>query len=79
MTYKEAYKATETPQMLIDAVRHDILVWSLYGRNPDRINAIEKALNEAANEKGWNLERIKKCVNMRTGESLESEVHDDDE
>ena len=70
MTYSEAYQKAETPQELIDAVRHDVLVWTLYGRNPDRLKAITTAMNKAAKEKNWNLVRITKCVEMRTGETL---------
>jgi hypothetical protein len=71
MTYSEAYQKSETPQELIDAVRHDVLVWTLYGRNPDRLKAITTAMNKAAKEKNWNLVSITKCVEMRTGEALE--------
>lgn len=71
MTYSEAYQKAKTPQELIDAVRHDVSVWALYGRNPDRLKAITTAMNKAAKEKNWNLARITKCVEMRTGEALE--------
>jgi hypothetical protein len=71
MTYSEAYQKAETPQELIDAVRHDVSVWALYGRNPDRLKAITTAMNKTAKEKDWNLVRITKCVEMRTGEALE--------
>lgn len=71
MTYSEAYQKAETPQELIDAVRHDVAVWALYGRNPDRLKAITTAMNKTAKEKNWNLARITKCVEMRTGEALE--------
>lgn len=76
MTYYEAYQKAETPQELIDMIRHDVLVWTLYGRNPDRLKAITKAMNDAAKEHGWNVTRIGKCVEMRTGESLK-EVSED--
>jgi hypothetical protein len=71
MTYSEAYQKAETPQELIDAVRHDVWVWELYVRNPDRLKAITTAMNKAAKEKNWNLVSITKCVEMRTGEALE--------
>jgi len=71
VTYSEAYQKAKTPQELIDAVRHDVSVWALYGRNPDRLKAITTAMNKAAKEKNWNLARITKCVEMRTGEALE--------
>lgn len=70
MTYSEAYQKAETPQELIDAVRHDVLVWALYGRNPDRMKAITAAMNKVAKRKNWNLISITKCVEMRTGETL---------
>lgn len=76
MTYSEAYQKAETPQELIDAVRHDILVWMRYGKNPDRMKAITIAMNKVAKEKDLNLVRIKKCVEMRTGVVME--VSEDD-
>ena len=56
MTYSEAYQKAETLQELIDSVRHDVLVWARYGRNPDRLKAITTAMNKAAKEKNWNLD-----------------------
>ena len=71
MTYSEAYQKAETPQELIDIVRYDVLVWALYGRNPDRLKAITTAMNKTAKDKNLNLVSITRCVEMRTGEALE--------
>ena len=60
MKYIEAYMKAESPQELIDMVRHDVaicnIIWNDY---MDRISHIEQALNEAANKKNWNITRIK--------------------
>ena len=60
MKYIEVYMTAESPQELIDMVRHDVAIWNMYSSdNADRIKQIEQALNEAANKKNWNITRIK--------------------
>lgn len=59
MTYSEAYMKADTPQELLDMVRHDILVCRMYGDNPDRMKSIYDALDSAAKAKGWNASAMK--------------------
>lgn len=43
---------------LTDKVKVDTTIALFFGSNPDRIKAIEDAMNEVAEEKGWNNEEI---------------------
>lgn len=52
MTYKEAYLNCSTFEQLEEMVISDTFVAIML--NPDRINAIEKVMNEVCKEKGWN-------------------------
>ena len=56
MTYKEAYSKARSLDHLKSMVKHDTTVAIFLGNNPDRIKAIEKALNETVTEKGWSEE-----------------------
>lgn len=53
MTYKEAYMRLSSFSELTDMVKADIQIALFFGGNPDRIKAIEDAMNEVATEKGW--------------------------
>ena len=41
---------------LTDKVKVDTAIALFFGGNPDRIKAIEEAMNEVAEEKGWDGE-----------------------
>lgn len=43
---------------LTDKVKVDTTIALFFGGNPDRVKAIEDAMNEVAEEKGWNNEEI---------------------
>lgn len=50
MTYRERYKQCNTIDRLQEMALEDTRVAVLLGSNPDRIKAIENAMNERANE-----------------------------
>ena len=50
MTYRERYKQCNTIDKLQEMALEDTRVTVLLGSNPDRIKAIENAMNERANE-----------------------------
>lgn len=54
MTYKESYMKLSSFSELTDMVKADTKIALFLGGNPDRIKAIEDAMNEVAIEKGWN-------------------------
>ena len=54
MTYKESYMKLSSFSELTDRVKADVKIALFLGGNPDRIKAIEDAMNEVATEKGWN-------------------------
>jgi hypothetical protein len=62
MTYREAYRKAKSQEELIKMIRHDLLTWRLYGRNPDRLRNIERAMNEVAEEKKWDIATIQEEV-----------------
>ena len=55
MTYKEAYMRSSSFSELKDKVKSDVKIALFLGGNPDRIKAIEDAMNEVATEKGWKV------------------------
>ncbi len=50
MTYYESYKALKTEKMIKDKAISDTKVALFLGGNPDRIKAIEDAMNKAISE-----------------------------
>lgn len=56
MTYKESFMKAESFSQLEKMTKEATSVAIFLGGNPDRLKAIEDALNEVANEKGWNDE-----------------------
>lgn len=52
MTYKESFSQCKNLQELKDSVKRETKVALIIG-NPDRVYAIEKAMNETIKEKGW--------------------------
>ena len=52
MTYKEQYMACESFEEMKELVKNDIVTAWIIG-NPDRLKAIQKAIKEVAEEKGW--------------------------
>ena len=57
-TYKESYMQLSSLKELTDKVKVDTTIALFFGGNPDRVKAIEDAMNEVAEEKGWNNEEI---------------------
>lgn len=55
-TYKESYMQLSSLKELTDRVKVDTAIALFFGGNPDRIKAIEDAMNEVAEEKGWDGE-----------------------
>jgi hypothetical protein len=53
MTYKEAYSKARSLDHLKSMVKHDTIIAIVLGNNPDRIKAIEQAMNEITQERGW--------------------------
>ena len=53
MTYKEAYMKSSSFSELKDMAEADTKIALCLGGNPDRIKAIEDAMNEVVTEKGW--------------------------
>ena len=51
MTYYEAYSACKTEEEIKEKVKHDTKVAIFLGANPDRIKAIEDAMNKAMVDK----------------------------
>ena len=58
MTYYESFSAARTMVGLCAMVKEQTRIAILLGANPDRIKAIEEAMNRVANERGWKLEVI---------------------
>lgn len=56
MTYEEKYRNCATEKELIEAARKDAKV-ALF-LNPDRLHAIQRAMNIVAKEKGWTQEGV---------------------
>ena len=52
MTYYEAYSACKTEEEIKEKAIADTKVAILLGNNPDRIRAIENAMNRALAERG---------------------------
>lgn len=55
MTYYEKYQFCNTLSELKEEAVKDTKVAVFIGSNPDRIKAIEDAMNDVAREKGWNI------------------------
>jgi hypothetical protein len=53
MTYYETFSALLSFDELKSEVKHQTVVAILMGGNPDRIKAIEDAMNKVIKEKGW--------------------------
>lgn len=53
MTYKEAYSKAKDIDELKSMAKQDAKVAVFLGGNPDRLKAIEDAVNEIANQRGW--------------------------
>lgn len=53
MTYYEKYQSCNTLTELKEEAVKDTKVAIFIGNNPDRIQAIEDAMNDVAKEKGW--------------------------
>lgn len=53
MTYKEKYTECKSFEEMERMVKEDVKIAIFLGGNPDRIKAIEKSMNEVAQEKGW--------------------------
>ena len=53
MKYEDAYKRLDSFELLKKAVEKDVKVAIFLGSNPDRLQAIEDAMNKVAAEKGW--------------------------
>jgi len=51
MTYYEAYSAYKTEEKIKEMAKRDIKVAIFLGANPDRIKAIEDAMNKAIADK----------------------------
>ena len=56
MTYLESYRQCNTLKELINRVKADTKVAIFLGSNPDRIKAIENAMNEREKELGGDTE-----------------------
>jgi len=56
MTYKEAYLRCSTFEQLEEMVKADTITAMML--NSDRINVIEKVMNEVCKEKGWDKNDI---------------------
>ena len=54
MTYKELYLQCKTPAELNERVKKDAAIATIIGSR-DRIAAIERAMNETAQERGWEI------------------------
>lgn len=54
MTYKELYLQCKTPLELNERIKKDVAIAMIIG-SKDRIAAIERAMNEAAQERGWEI------------------------
>lgn len=53
MTYKECYMQFDSPEKAKRKALEDTKVAIFLGNNPDRLKAIEDALNDTMKEKGW--------------------------
>ena len=53
MTYEESYRKFNNIEDAKEQVKKDIRIAWTFGGNPDRLKAIEDALNRVAKEKGW--------------------------
>ena len=53
MTYKESYMRAHDIGELKGMVEHDAKLAVIFGGNPDRIKAIEDAMNEVVKKKRW--------------------------
>lgn len=51
MTYYEAYSACKTEEEIKESAKRDTKVAIFLGNNPDRIKAIEDAMNKAIADK----------------------------
>lgn len=56
MTYKDHYRQLNSFEEMQDRVLFDTKVAIMLGGNPDRIKAIEDAMNKIVTEKGWDVE-----------------------
>lgn len=54
MTYLEAYRSLPTVEAIKEMAISDTKIAIFLGNNPDRIKAIEDAMNEAIRERGAN-------------------------
>ena len=57
MTYKESYMQATSLEDLMEKVKKDSTIALFFIRNPDRIKAIENAMNEVIKQKGWDGEQ----------------------
>lgn len=57
MTYYEAYSACQNEIEIKERVRRDMKVAVFLGNNPDRIKAIEDAMNKAIADKEKKLDK----------------------
>ena len=57
MTYKESYMQATSLEDLMEKGKKDAQIALFLGANPDRMKAIEDAMNEVAKEKGWDGEQ----------------------
>lgn len=53
MTYEECYRKFHNIEDAKEQVKKDVNIAWVLGGNPDRLKAIEDALNRVAKEKGW--------------------------
>ena len=51
MTYYEKYKKCDSIETIIEQVKQDIKIAIFLGNNPDRIKAIEDAMNKVIDER----------------------------
>lgn len=58
MTYYESFSSARNITELCAMVKENTSVAIFLGANPDRIKAIEDAMNRVANERGWKLEAL---------------------
>lgn len=50
MTYLESYRSANSVEKVIEMAKEDAKIALFLGNNPDRIKAIEDAMNQAINE-----------------------------
>ncbi len=57
-TYLDVFRESKTEKELIGKVKHELFVARFLGNNPDRLKAIEDAMNTVAEENGWSVEDV---------------------